>query len=101
MERTMYANMFQHPTRGVDDESREQDTVHFHSREELTKKLRDLSENPGLLDLVLPQCLTNEEVFCATEIARELGLRTEKSPDCGLRVFKPGVQPEDFEQYLR
>ncbi|CAI8015330.1 Inactive peptidyl-prolyl cis-trans isomerase FKBP6 [Geodia barretti] len=101
MERTMYANMFQHPTRGVDDESREQEPVHFHSREELTKKLRELSENPGLLDLVLPQCLTNEEVFCATEIARELGLRTEKSPDCGLRIFKPGVQPEDFEQYLR
>ena len=24
-----------------------------------------------------------------------------QSPDCGLRIFKPGVQPEDFEQYLR
>ena len=31
-----------------------------------------------MLDLVLPLCLTEEDIFCATEVARELGLRTEK-----------------------
>ena len=79
-----------------------------------------------MLELVLPECLGKEEVACAGEVARELGLKTEKvnhtlyckctlsklcgvcvcvcvsmqNPQCGLRVFKPGVQPEDFEQYL-
>ena len=31
-----------------------------------------------MLDLVLPQCLSDEEVFCATEIASELGLKTQQ-----------------------
>jgi tetratricopeptide (TPR) repeat protein len=103
MERTMYTSMFQQPSDGAvkEQEDQSQAQVSPHTRELIVKKLRHLKENPQMLDLVLPLSLTEGEISCAEEVARELGLRAEKSADCGLRVLKPGVQPEDFEQYLR
>ena len=39
---------------------------------------REMKEDPQMLELVLPECLGKEEVACAGEVARELGLKTEK-----------------------
>ena len=77
--------------------------VPYHTREHLVKKLRykptlsppndtcvcgnpmrmlychrEMKEDPQMLELVLPECLGEEEVACAGEVARELGLKTEK-----------------------
>ena len=39
---------------------------------------RALKENPRMLELVLPNSLSHEELTCAKDVATELGLRTEK-----------------------
>ena len=39
---------------------------------------RALKDNPSMLELVLPDSLSREELVCADDVATELGLRTEK-----------------------
>lgn len=39
---------------------------------------RELKDNPRMLELVLPNSLSREELTCAADVATELGLRTEK-----------------------
>ncbi|XP_064391991.1 inactive peptidyl-prolyl cis-trans isomerase FKBP6-like [Halichondria panicea] len=91
LEKTMYTKMVQFSAPTVSDQTLESSGNSEdmnEMREQLVKELTLMRDKVSMKQMVLPQILTPEQVDCARQVARELGLKTEKAHNGGLRIYK-------------